>query len=315
MNAPPADKPLALMHVCHSCFLLRTASGATVLLDPYFGGEFRWKGHTERHLGPPPGLAPADIDRCDGIIVTHDHPDHCQAEAIRQVMARTRCQLWGPAGIYRRAVEAGLDTRHVNKLEKFAAFRIGDLDCLALPNRGSEEAKPCMRMSYLFRAGGLKVFHGGDSHGPSPAWTGHVEGAELALLWPTHLDKAVAFIKPRALVLHHYDRFEPGDFLCGHDADELRAAVRRRFRSVATPVPARGEWFWPEQPAEAPAGGENRGRDRSRPPEPAPPAPPAPQPDSAPPAAMQQPGGEGGGDGEAGGDQERGQQPPAQEPP
>ena len=247
MKTPPGQHPLELLHIGHACFLLRSASGTTVLVDPYFGADFKWKGHLEKHLGPPPAVRPEEISECHGIVVTHDHADHCQASALGAIMSRTRCQLWGPAGIYRRAVEAGIDNLQVNKLEPGNHFKLGDIEVLALANKGSEDLKPCMRLSYLFRSGGASVFHGGDSHGPSPSWAGQTDGASLVLLWPTHIEKVVQFIKPQSLALMHCDRFEPGDFLCGRDEPQLREALAGRFKAVAVLAPGRGEWFWPER--------------------------------------------------------------------
>jgi L-ascorbate metabolism protein UlaG (beta-lactamase superfamily) len=272
VNIPPSDKPLSVLRVCHSCFLLRTASGSLLLVDPYFGGPFRWKGREERHLGPPPAATPDDIEGLAGIIITHEHPDHCQGDALYRLMSRNSCELWGPAGIYRRAVEVGIDNHRVNKIEAFQRFQVGEFEVLGLPNRGSEDAKPCMRMSYVFAAGGTGVFHGGDSHGPSPSWAGHVEGVPLALLWPNHIERTVAFLRPHSVALMHCDRFEPGNFLCGYDEDQLREKLRRRARGTRVLAPATGEWFWPEQLSaeelqrlnERPAG-RRRPRDRGQP--------------------------------------------------
>ncbi len=247
MKPPPTDHPLSLLHICHSCFLLASAGGTRLLIDPYFGGDFRWKGHDEKHVAPEPALRPEQIEGLDGVVITHDHPDHCQPDALYSIMSGNSCGLWGPAGIYRRAVEVGIDNRRVTKLEVFGRITIGDIEILALPNKGSEDAKPCQRMSFLFRSGETSVFHGGDSHGPSPAWAGHVEGVGLALLWPNHVDRAVSFIKPDSVALTHCDSFEPGDFLCGYDAEDIRARLRKRSRGAKVLAPAFGEWFWPER--------------------------------------------------------------------
>jgi len=247
LKPAPAQHAFELLHICHSCFLLRSQSGTTLLLDPYFGADFKWKGHLEKHAGPAPAVRPEEIAECHGIVVTHDHPDHCESKAIGAIMGRTRCQLWGPAGIYRRAVEAGIDNMQVNKLEPGNHFKIGDIEITALANKGSEDMKPCMRMSYLFRCGDTTVFHGGDSHGPSPSWLGITDAATLVLLWPTHVEKTVQFIKPHSLALTHCDKFQPGEFLCGYDEDQLRAELTRRFKALVVLAPARGEWFWPEK--------------------------------------------------------------------
>jgi len=250
MKPPPADQPLSLLHICHSCFLMHSAGGTTILIDPYFGGPFRWKAHDEKHVGPPPAIRPEEIEKLDGIVITHDHPDHCQPDALYRIMSRHRCELWGPSGIYRRAVEVGIDNRRVNKVEAFQHFKVGDIQVTALPNKGSEDTKPCMRMSYLFARDEITVFHGGDSHGPSPAWSGHVDGATLALLWPNHIGRAVSFVKPFSVALMHCDRFDPGDFLCGYDGDEIRARLRKKSRGGKVLAPEAGEWFWPERPSE-----------------------------------------------------------------
>jgi hypothetical protein len=147
-------------------------------------------------------------------------------------------------------VEVGIDNRRVSKVDLFQRFTVGDVEVLALPNRGSEDTKPCMRMSYLFTSGEVSVFHGGDSHGPSPAWSGHADGATLALLWPNHVDRALSFLKPESMALMHCDRFDPGDFLCGYDQGDIRERLRKRSRGTRILSPARGEWFWPERLSE-----------------------------------------------------------------
>ena len=250
MNQPPDDQPVSLMHVCHSCFLLRSAGGTTLLVDPYFGGDFRWKAHKETHLEPAPALTADQLKDIGGIVVTHDHPDHCQPDALNTLMNNNKCELWGPAGIYRRAVEVGVDNRRVNKVEAFQRFKIGDFEILALPNKGSEDTKPCMRMSFIFSCGEISIMHGGDSHGPSPSWSNHVEGINLALLWPNHVERTVSFIRPESVVVTHCDRFEPGDFICGYDVMEINERITRKVRGPVVFKPEIGEWFQPRRPSD-----------------------------------------------------------------
>ncbi len=250
LNAPPQDKPISLLHVCHSCFVLCTSGGTKLLLDPYFGGSFRWKTHEEKHLRPAPGLKPEDLSGIDGIVITHDHPDHCQPDALYSIMEREKCGLWGPPPVYRRAVETGINSDLVTKVEAGQTFTVGDVEITALPNRGSEEAKPCLRLSYIFSYQGISVFHGGDSHGPSPSWTGKLDKINLALLWPNHIDKALSFIRPESMVVTHCDFFDPGDFICGYEMDEIRNRLKKKSKGTRILSPEYGQWFWPEQPSE-----------------------------------------------------------------
>ena len=33
-----------IMHICHASFAIRSAGGATILIDPFFAGGFTWEG-------------------------------------------------------------------------------------------------------------------------------------------------------------------------------------------------------------------------------------------------------------------------------
>lgn len=239
---PEGEWACAAMVVCHACCLLVTREGAAVLVDPYFGGPFRWKAHGEKYLDAP-ALLPEAIPNLAAILVTHDHPDHCEAASVAKLLERTRATVYGPSGVYRVAIEGGIDSRRVQRIDALERVQAGPFEIVGLPNRGSEEEKPCSRMSYLLHVGGARLFHSGDSHGPSPSWRPLADAPDLAFLWPSHADRTLAALKPRRAALVHTDRFEPGDFLCGEDAGALVAALAPRARGCEFLTGPRGTWY------------------------------------------------------------------------
>jgi L-ascorbate 6-phosphate lactonase len=139
-----------------SSFLLRVA-GASLLIDPFLSP------HPDR-LYPPP-FAPEEAPEVDAVLVTHEHLDHLDADALPKLRADA---VLVPSELGERVELAGLAVHGVPACHGETpddAYRTG-------PFRG-----------YVVEADGVRVYHAGDTI----PFEGLVErlrdiGVELALV-------------------------------------------------------------------------------------------------------------------------------------
>ena len=83
----PAGEGLALTWIGHASFLIRTSAGSW-LTDPVFSDRIGpVKGWGPRRAVPP-GLRPESLPGIDGILLSHDHFDHCDLPSLRLLAAQ-----------------------------------------------------------------------------------------------------------------------------------------------------------------------------------------------------------------------------------
>jgi L-ascorbate metabolism protein UlaG (beta-lactamase superfamily) len=89
VGAPPVPQGdgVVITWIGHASFLLQTA-GSTWLTDPVFSDRIG----PIRGLGPrrvaPPAIPLAHLPRIDGVLLSHDHYDHCDLPSLRALAAR-----------------------------------------------------------------------------------------------------------------------------------------------------------------------------------------------------------------------------------
>ena len=66
----------AVTRITHSCHLIEIG-GRTFLTDPWFSTR---PGY---YQGEPIAVGIADLPRLDGVLITHEHYDHCDLEAFK----------------------------------------------------------------------------------------------------------------------------------------------------------------------------------------------------------------------------------------
>lgn len=137
---------MRVTRVGHSCHLIEIG-GRTLLTDPWFTVKPTYD--PGEHVAMTVDQLPA----LDGILVTHEHYDHCDLDALR---SRVDVPLIAPHTVVARARDIGFPD--VRELEPWNDTKLGDVTVTATPGlHGVHE------VTYVIRGGGQTVFFGGDT--------------------------------------------------------------------------------------------------------------------------------------------------------
>jgi L-ascorbate 6-phosphate lactonase len=135
--------------------LIRSAE-AVVLVDPYFGGSP--DAETLRMTAVP--LDPSAIDRCDAVLSTHSHIDHCHRDSVVPILARCGCKLMGAASSIRMAETWDLDREALCVLPPGADHQIHDLRIQSVAATDPEDPEA---VALAIDWKGRRLFHSGDA--------------------------------------------------------------------------------------------------------------------------------------------------------
>jgi L-ascorbate metabolism protein UlaG (beta-lactamase superfamily) len=114
---PPPPRPatgITATWIGHATFLLQTPHG-NFLTDPVFSDRaspVAWVGPRRRRA---PGIAFADLPRIDGVLLSHDHYDHCDAATLLRLAETHNPLVLAPLG-------------HAALLRSLGVTRAQDLD-------------------------------------------------------------------------------------------------------------------------------------------------------------------------------------------
>jgi L-ascorbate metabolism protein UlaG (beta-lactamase superfamily) len=208
------------------------APGASVYVDAFWGPVPRIFGG---HKAAPPARLPAD-----GILVTHAHWDHFDADRLAEAAARTGAKVVGSEDVIRQLrglVPEGalvmLEPRGAAKgatavpvetgigAARIAAFRTDH-------SRGHN--------SYLVRAGGFSFFHDGDSEQTRPLDVAKLAPVDALFLCPWQGSGWAEFVErlqPRKWFLIHLSEEEIAEHRAGRFLTDLCDRVPLPDRTVA----------------------------------------------------------------------------------
>jgi L-ascorbate metabolism protein UlaG (beta-lactamase superfamily) len=200
---------MRITHLGHACLLVESER-TRVLIDPgtYSAGY-------------------QDLSDLDAVLVTHQHPDHVDADALAPLLAaNTRAVL-----IAEPETVGALEVDGATALAPGDSRAMGDLDLSAV---GGEHARnhdlvpPLGNIGLLIgEAGGPTLFHPGDSYADAPAGV-DVLAVPLNAPW-TRVSETLAFVRAvsagiavpihdgllnadgRATYLMHVDKFGPAE--------------------------------------------------------------------------------------------------------
>lgn len=141
--------PLTVTRIAHASQLI-TFGDLRVLTDPWFTQNATY------YHGEPVARTVATLGAVDALVISHEHDDHCDLDALIAGGFDLSTPLVGPGTVTALAATKGFTNLHT--IEAWQAARIGDLTVTATPGKhGVHE------VTFVIGAYGRTVFFGADS--------------------------------------------------------------------------------------------------------------------------------------------------------
>jgi L-ascorbate metabolism protein UlaG (beta-lactamase superfamily) len=156
----------SLFRLGHSTILLKL-NGEFWLTDPVFSkraSPVQWAGPARFHAPP---VSIADLPPIKGVILSHNHYDHLDYAAIRELEAKTEHFL-APLGVGDTLVSWGVPATKVQQLGWWQSASAGSLKLTATPaqhfsGRTLWDSNKTLWASWVIESADLKVFFSGDT--------------------------------------------------------------------------------------------------------------------------------------------------------
>lgn len=155
-----------LYRLGHSTVLLKL-DGRYWLTDPVFAeraSPVRWAGPKRFHAPP---LTIEQLPRLSAVVLSHDHYDHLDRDAVRALAAKTDVFL-APLGVGDRLVRWGVPRAQVRQLDWWDEVVLHGVRFTATPSQHFSGRTPFDRnatlwASWVIQSDGLRIFFSGDT--------------------------------------------------------------------------------------------------------------------------------------------------------
>jgi L-ascorbate 6-phosphate lactonase len=132
----------------------------TVLIDPFLS-------HHPDRLVPPP-FAAAEARGVDLVLITHDHLDHLDAQAVPAIATASPDAVFVvPEDVVDRVTELGVEQSRIRGLLPDGRTAVGSVTVEAVPAAHGETMADAYRLGpflgYVVNAGSARVYHSGDT--------------------------------------------------------------------------------------------------------------------------------------------------------
>lgn len=157
-QASVATGEIALWYTGGAGYIVKTAA-ATVLFDPYLGPS----NPPDWMRAIPPAFDSArlaELGTLDAVVLTHEHGDHADPDALGPIGNLTGAQAVGPAACIEAARAAGFSEARSRVLGHEESLTFGDLRLTAVP-MNDPGAPGCN--GYVLESGGTTLLQCGDS--------------------------------------------------------------------------------------------------------------------------------------------------------
>jgi L-ascorbate metabolism protein UlaG (beta-lactamase superfamily) len=140
---------LTVTRIAHACQLIEIGE-LRVLTDPWFTQSASY------HQGEPIACDVASLGRIDALVISHEHYDHCDLDALVTGGFDLTTPVFGPATVTTIAADKGFTRLY--PIEAWESATAGELTVTATPGQhGVHE------VTFVIQSGGRAVFFGGDS--------------------------------------------------------------------------------------------------------------------------------------------------------
>jgi L-ascorbate metabolism protein UlaG (beta-lactamase superfamily) len=260
LSATPPDRGLRAFWIGHASTYVEI-DGLRMLLDPVFAERVSPLPVGPRRFHATP-VALAELPRIDAVLISHDHYDHLDMEAVRH-LAQRGARFFVPLGIGAHLERWGVPPAQVEELEWWQERTVGNVRIICTPTRHYSGRKPGTRSPTLWSSWSVlgpahRFFYSGDTgysplfrdigarfgpfdlafikigaYGPGASWTDIHMPPEQAV--QVHRD-----VRGRRMFPVHWSTFN----LAYHDWDEpIRRTVDAAARDgVQVVTPRLGEW-------------------------------------------------------------------------
>jgi L-ascorbate metabolism protein UlaG (beta-lactamase superfamily) len=257
--APPASG-LRAFWIGHASVYVEV-DGLRLLLDPVFAERVSPLPVGPKRFHPPP-IALADLPPIDAVLVSHDHYDHLDMEAVRALAARGT-RFFVPLGIGAHLEHWGVPLAQIEEMEWWQRKAFGGVEFVCTPTRHYSGRSLGDRSATLWSSWSVlgpqhRFFYSGDTgysshfqeigsslgpfdvafikigaYGPGAPW------ADIHMP-PEQSVQAARELRAKRMFPVHWSTFN----LAYHDWDEpiRRAAAEARRTSVELVTPRLGEW-------------------------------------------------------------------------
>jgi L-ascorbate metabolism protein UlaG (beta-lactamase superfamily) len=140
---------LSITRIGHACQLI-TIGDLRILADPWFTQTATY------YPGEPIAETVATLGHADALVISHEHYDHCDLDALVTGGFDLATPLFAPGTVTAIAAAKGFTNLHT--IEAWESATAGDLTVTATPGQhGVHE------VTFVIQAGGRTIFFGGDS--------------------------------------------------------------------------------------------------------------------------------------------------------
>ena len=269
LAAPPAASGLRAFWIGHASVYVEL-DGMRLLLDPVFAE----RASPLTMIGPrrfhPPPIALADLPPVDAVLISHDHYDHLDMDAV-QMLARRGARLFVPLGVGAHLERWGVPAAQIVELEWWQERTLKGVQIVCTPTRhysgrGLTDRSATLWSSWSVLGPRHRFFYSGDTgysthfrevgarfgpfdlafikigaYGPGQSWIDiHMP--------PEQSVQALRDLGAKRLFPVHWSTFN----LAYHDWDEpirrTLAAAQRGGGGVEVVTPRIGEWVDAERP-------------------------------------------------------------------